>query len=799
MSVAFDGLVLELLHGLCTGGTVVVPTENLVESLQSVDTAIIIPSFLSRLNPADYLNLKTIMVAGEPISAELCTQWARHCTLINGYGPTEATVSSNMAVITPDADISTGLPLTNVTNLVVNDKLRLVPVGVPGELLIGGIGLARGYQNLPKLTQAKFIDNPYGPGKIYRSGDSVRWLPNGTIEFLGRIDNQVKLHGYRIELEEIEHVAGSFTGLNNSVAKIVQETLVLYTSPAELDQAALLKHFSSRLSKKMVPQIIIPVAEFQLTTNGKLDRKALPSIDHLLNQPISRDFEEQPLSGIERGLRQAWAQVLQKDASQINATAHFFKIGGDSISAILLVSRFQQLGYQFTVPLVYQYPRLRQQAQYLQQETNTMLDNSLDSQVQAKGDTVLAQIHQRGIPLAQVEDIFPCIAVQGGLLMNLSSDPSMYLVQMAMKLTGQLDCDQLIQAWASVANQHSPLRTVFIESPSTLSQGFLQVVLSSLPTSWTIAVQPLDSLEAFFIENRQQGFTLQEHMVRNFVFPTADSQVYDIIITIHHSLMDGWSLPLLLQQWMVAYHNPKLAVSPPPTSFTAVVRYICQSDPTLAQAFWTDYLHNAKATPAPLLYPDYIGSPGHASYSTPLNISKAQLLQTTQTLGISIATLFRAAYALVLGRLLSQDDVTFGVILSGRNLNILAMDQVIGPCTNTVPCQVHLDKSHIRIWLQSLHKDQVNMIPFEHSQLTDIIQWNGLAQSGPLFHTLLGFENFPDLTSNQFSDLTLSDIYIHELTQYPLAINFVDQPSSIQVRVSYSTAVYSETSIAQLV
>ncbi|RKP34502.1 condensation domain-containing protein, partial [Dimargaris cristalligena] len=971
-----------------------------------------------------------------------------------------------------------GRPLQNVTNSVVDDQLQLVPVGVPGELLIGGIGLARGYQNLPELTRAKFIDNPHGPGQVYRTGDRVRWLPEGTIEFLGRIDNQVKLRGFRIELEEIEQVAGCFTGLSNCAAKIIQNTLVLYTSPTSLDQESLKNFLSSRLSKQMVPQIIVPVTEFKLTANGKLDRDSLPPIDHLLKQHSTTDFEEHPLSGIESSLRQVWAQVLQKDPSQITATDHFFKIGGDSISAILLVSKFQQLGYQFMVPLVYQYPKLEQQAQYLQYETSTIADIGLAYQVQAKGDvpltpiqhwfsklpfknpshfnqsfsfkvdlhfplshptltdaivsllnhhdilrarfqlgdngqswiqliptevatntdflvlektvdpddysafilevqsslnlitgpvvaaalihnpadllstqffftihhilvdlvswriliedlnslllskplppktmsfqtwatqladycstlsadiwptqmdpnhpipdiysllpppeisiedypvarlsvsldfdakstntlifqlapqwrvtpqdlllatfahafsttigvnqislcmeghgrepwaadqnitrtvgwftspyplvlriqpgqsllellqhtkealqtipgkgfiysvikympgvntderckliakipermdvqfnyfgqftnsgtpqsgdplsiewsnsfglhdfssqdfvifdlnpmpaivdnslrlimeynprvyhqdiisrimakwhhnlaeltslgvqseniiseplltkydfphlslsdtgfqTVLAQVHQRDIPLAQVEDIFPCIAVQGGLLMNLSSDPSMYLVQMAMKLTGQLDCDQLIQAWASVANQHSPLRTVFIESPSTLSQGFLQVVLSSLPTSWTIAVQPLDSLETFFIENRQQGFTLQEHMVRNFVFPTADSQVYDIIITIHHSLMDGWSLPLLLQQWMVAYHNPKLAVSPPPTSFTAVVRYICQSDPTLAQAFWTDYLHNAKATPAPLLYPDYIGSPG---------------------------------------------------------------------------------------------------------------------------------------------------------------------------------------------
>ncbi|RKP35184.1 condensation domain-containing protein, partial [Dimargaris cristalligena] len=440
----------------------------------------------------------------------------------------------------------------------------------------------------------------------------------------------------------------------------------------------------------MVPQIIILVPEFQITANGKLDRKALPQIDHVLNQPSTTGLEEQPLSGIECSLRQAWAHILQKDISKIRTYDHFFKLGGDSISAILLISKYQKLGYQFSVPLVYQYPKLEQQAHLGTQSENMIPEPLLTKydfpHISLSGtgfQKILAQIHQRGIPLAQVEDILPCIAVQGGLLMNLSLDPSTYLVQMAIKLTGQLDPDQLIHAWASVVNQHSSLRTLFIESPNTLSQGFLQVVLTTLPTAWTISDQPLNSIEAFFIKNRQQGFTLQEHMVRNFVFPTPNSQIHNIIITIHHSLIDGWSLPLLLQQWMVTYHHQGLARSLPHTSFPAVVKYICQSDPTLAQIFWTNYLYNITVTPAPLIYPDYIGLPGYASYSTPLKISKAQLLQITQSLGISIATLFRAAYALVLGQLLNQDDVTFGVIISGRSLNIPGMDQVIGPCTNT--------------------------------------------------------------------------------------------------------------------
>ncbi|KAJ1986699.1 hypothetical protein H4R33_003209 [Dimargaris cristalligena] len=1207
MSVSFDGILIDTLRTLCAGGTVIIPTLDIIGDLRTVHAGLLMPSFISRLDPHDFPQFRVVFAGGEFFPPELQTRWASHCTLVNIYGPTETTIYSHLTVIHPEDHVSIGRPIRNTFSLVVDEQLQLVPVGVTGELLIGGVGIARGYQNLPELTAAKFIPNPHGPGRVFRTGDHVRWLSDGRIEFIGRMDNLVKLRGYRIELEEIESVANRFPGLNHCVAAVVHDTLVIFVSPVNVDSNALLEYMSNRLARQMVPELVVPVKDFKTAPSGKLDRKALPSVDHLLHpgpSPSLNNTQTLTLkSEAEQVLGRAWAQLLQVDINQICASDHFFRVGGDSISAILLVSKCQQLGYHLTVPLVYQYPELHKMADHtakiskakdsvtiayqtqvhgevnltpiqhwflglplhnhhhfnqsfmlkvnsqsnvtqssltgalvalinhhdtlrvrfqldgskrvwtqeisatnavstdfqiveetvgivdypslilqiqsglnlttgpvlaaalihdpvdssstrlfltihhalvdlvgwriLIEDLNTLLGqkelppktlsfqawatqlndyatalsadiwpqqvdpatpisnirkllpspeisvsdtqiarlsvsfefdwdftNSLLfqlapqwhvtprdlllatftqsfatvvglsqvtlcmeghgrepwspdqditrtvgwftalyplvlriqpgqslydllrhtkealQQIPGKGfpyallkympsvrpeerakleaktpvqldvqfnyfgrftntngdysdgplsiewsdlfglhdfapndhviydinpmptlvgdqlrlvleynprvyhrdiiaqimngwqrnlvelndmarhsqsivaeplftrydfphlqlsetefSEILGTLNSRGISLNQVRDLLPCIAVQGGLLTGLEVNPSAYLVQMAFKLTGPLDSKRLLQAWESVANQHSPLRTVFIESSAKQSQGFVQALLHPFSTNWTTGEKPIDSLDLFFADNHKYGFTLNAHMIRNFIFPTADRLVHDIVLTIHHSLIDGWSLPLLLQQWMDTYHHPQLLAPLLLTSFDAVVSHIQTIDSTSAQEFWSDFLGNFSKTPAPLILPPGYSSLGFDALTTDLNVPKVAMTNRAQLLGVTLSTLLQATYALVLGRLIGQDDVVFGMTVSGRNLNLSGMDQVIGPLINTVPFRVRLDQP-------------------SHTILTDITRW-----------------------------LSISDIRIHEFTEYPLTVNFIDQPSGIQVKI----------------
>ncbi|KAJ1903355.1 hypothetical protein IWQ60_012589, partial [Tieghemiomyces parasiticus] len=319
MSVGFDAMLWPTMKTLCNGGTLVLPGLDLLGDLSSVHTANVTPSFLAKLCPEQFPLLRGIFCGGSPV--------------INGR------------------------PLRNVLAYIVDDDLHMVPVGAPGQLLIGGLGVARGYCNRPQLTAQRFIANPFGPGRVYLTGDRARWLPNGQVDLLGRLDHQVKLRGFRIEFEEIEAIATGFSAVQLAVAAVQKDRLVLFVEPHSVDTTALLAYLCAHLAKFMVPDQVVPVTQLPLTANGKVDRKALPdAASPMLATPPTGPLD---LTELELRLREAWAQILQLSCDHIGAADDFFRIGGDSISVILLVSKCRQLGYKATVPLIYECRQLR--------------------------------------------------------------------------------------------------------------------------------------------------------------------------------------------------------------------------------------------------------------------------------------------------------------------------------------------------------------------------------------------------------------------------------------------------------
>ncbi|KAJ1982939.1 hypothetical protein H4R35_000065 [Dimargaris xerosporica] len=207
-NVTFDGHLYHLFGALWHGATLVIAGDDPLVDLHQVDVAMVTPSFLVHVSPARYPNLKVVRVAGEPCPTTLAQHWATRCELVNMYGPTEITIVSNCVVLGANQPVTIGKPVANTYCYVVDQDVTLMPHGMTGELLIGGVGVGRGYCNLLELTAERFLPNPFGPGRVYRTGDLVRWLPDGNLEYLGRRDNQVKLNGFRIELEEVESVAG---------------------------------------------------------------------------------------------------------------------------------------------------------------------------------------------------------------------------------------------------------------------------------------------------------------------------------------------------------------------------------------------------------------------------------------------------------------------------------------------------------------------------------------------------------------------------------------------------------------
>jgi thioesterase domain-containing protein/acyl carrier protein len=346
------------------------PGKPLIERLRdySITHITLPPSALAVMPVEELPALQTIIVAGEACSAELIRQWSAGRNFFNAYGPTEAAVCATIAKCTDGEKISIGKAIANTQVYILDENLQPVPVGVPGELHIGGVGLARGYLNSDELTQERFISNPFGSGRLYKTGDLARYLPDGDIEYLGRIDNQVKIRGFRIELGEIEAVLAQHPEVREVVVTVREDQpgnkrLVAYIVPhhKQLLVSELRRFLKQQMPDYMIPSAFMLLETLPLTPNGKVDRKALPVPDIAISKEVSFVAARDTL---ELQLTQIWEDVL--DTHPIGIQHDFFDIGGHSLLAIRLMARIQQqFGKTLPLATLFKSPTIEQLASIL--------------------------------------------------------------------------------------------------------------------------------------------------------------------------------------------------------------------------------------------------------------------------------------------------------------------------------------------------------------------------------------------------------------------------------------------------
>ncbi len=384
-SFSFDAAVYEVTTALLHGATLVLapreallPGQPLVDTLrgQSIDSVLLPPSVLALL-PTDGLEaLGTLISGGEACTAEVVAKWAPGRQFLNAYGPTEATVIATLHPCVPDGlKPPLGKALSNTRLYVLDAHLRPVPVGVPGELFIGGVGLARGYLGRPELTAERFVPDAFSttPGaRLYRTGDRVRWLPDGTLEYLGRTDFQVKLRGFRIELGEIEAVLSAHTGVRQALVLVREDRpgdkrLVAYAVPAAgvtLEPETLRAALKQRLPEHMVPSAFVVLEALPLTPNGKVDRKALPVPD--LARVAAPDTAVAPRDVLEHLLAGIWEELL--GIPSVGIRGNFFELGGHSLLAVQLMARIRErTGRELPLASLFQAPTVEGLAALLRQ------------------------------------------------------------------------------------------------------------------------------------------------------------------------------------------------------------------------------------------------------------------------------------------------------------------------------------------------------------------------------------------------------------------------------------------------
>ncbi|MDR0192479.1 amino acid adenylation domain-containing protein [Pseudomonas yamanorum] len=794
----FDAMAWEVWPALCVGATLHLPpaqvgNENIDELLawwlaqplevSFLPTPVAEYAFSQEL---EHPSLRTLLIGGDRLRQ---FNQERRFAVINNYGPTEATVVATSGRVHIGQPLHIGKPMANATVYLLDDQQRPVPVGVAGELYVGGSGVARGYLNRPDLTAERFLDDPFNPGRMYRTGDLARWLPDGNIEYLGRNDDQVKVRGVRIELGEIETRLAAVDGVKEAVVLVRDGRLVAwFTEQKPLDIETLRAELHSQLPEAMVPVAYVKLDSWPLTANGKLDRKALPAPDQAAM--LSREYEA-PQGEVETTLARIWAEVLQVE--QVGRHDHFFELGGHSLLAVSLIERMRQVGLSADVRVLFSQPTLAALAAAVgsgrevvvpvngiaadcQRITPSML--SLVELDQTTIDQIVASVPGGA---ANVQDIYPLAPLQEGIFYHHISaqqgDP--YLLQSHLAFDSVERLQAFARALQSVINRHDILRTGVVWEGL---QQPLQVVWRQAELS-VQAVQVgtgdvLAQLHRQFDPRHYRVPMSQAPLVRLVYAEDPRQQRVVAILLFHHIALDHTALDGVRHEMQASL----LGLPEITDEATPYRNYVAQARLGVTEqeheAFFREMLGDIHEPTLPFGLQDVQGD-GSAIEEACEALSPAltQRLRTqARLLGVSAASMFHLAWAQVLACTSSQDTVVFGTVLLGRMQGGKGSDRALGMFINTLPLRVDIGGIGARAAVKATHARLTALLGHEHASLALAQRCSGVAAPLPLFSAMLNYRH----SDSQQAAVSpawqgIETLASEERTNYPLTLNVDDQ------------------------
>ncbi|WP_157995691.1 non-ribosomal peptide synthetase [Thermomonospora amylolytica] len=770
-SPAFIDGTTELLGGLLAGDTVVVAGDDtatdavaLAELIdrRRVGTVTVVPSLLAALLEAgDLGSVTTWISSGEALPAGLAERVPAR--LVNLYGCSEAAGDSLVA-----EGAGPLYPIANTTAYVLDSALREVAVG---ELYLAGDGLARGYLGDPARTAERFVANPFGPpgSRLYRTGDRVRRLRDGGLEFLGRADDQIKIRGFRIEPGEIEAVLAAQPGVERAaVAAHPGPRLVGYVV-GDADPEALRARLRELLPDYLVPSELVVLDALPLNPNGKVDRRALPEP----GRPAARG--RAPRTEAERTLAALVGAIVERD--DIGADDDFFRVGGDSIGAALLVARARRAGLTFGVRDVF---RLRTIAEIARAATVTG---------PAAGATVAGDGGE--LPLSPLQE---------GLLFHLmmaGEGRDIYVQQAVVTLEGPVDPERMAAAARGVLEKFPNLRAGF----RTDGARTVQYIPEDFTVPWTYAeVTGADELEGFIEGQRARPFVPDEPPLIRFGLARVGEDDYRLVLTSELILLDGWSGGLLVTSLLEFYTDADAERARPVTPFRAYLDWVNGRDRAESLAAWRRALEGFDS-PA-LLKPELLDRP--ADLATAGEIHRElpdglveRLEAFSREHGVTLGTVYQAAWGLLLMAVTGRDDVAFGVSVSGRHPDVDGVESIVGLLFNTVPVRVQAGPGDpLAAVLERVQSAQSELFDHQHLALTDIQQATGL---GTMFDTLFVFQNFPGMPVDRAfgpdGNVRVLGRQVRDATHYP--ITMVAEPGT-RLRVMYRGDAFTEADTQRL-
>ncbi|WP_434606957.1 non-ribosomal peptide synthase/polyketide synthase [Pseudomonas sp. D2-30] len=810
---SFDIFGLEIYGPLCAGASIVLTGQNVHQDPQAVlalvehhDISVLqaTPSSWRMLldhERASVLAGRTFLCGGEALPQELAQRLlALSPKLWNLYGPTETTIWSAAHPLSPERDRPfLGQPLDNTALYIVGGDLTLNPPGAPGELLIGGAGLARGYFQRPGLTAERFVPDPFSTTgeRLYRTGDLTRYRPEGVVEYLGRIDHQVKIRGLRIELGEIEAALLAQDSVRETVV-VAHEgptgaQLVGYVVPAsgavpEPDaplRVALKAALKAQLPDYMVPAHLLFLARLPLTPNGKIDRKALPA-------PDASDLQQAyvaPRSEVEQQVAAIWQDVLKLERAGLED--NFFELGGHSLLVTQVVSRIRRvLGIEVPLRSLFEHSTLQ------------AFVAAFEATPGEQAPAMVPVPRDAPLPLSFAQE-------RQWFLWKMDPDSAAYNIPTALRMRGTLDKDALRESFAALVARHESLRTVFAEEDGRTCQ----VIREQGEVDFVEQRLEEDEIQAFVEQQTQRPFDLLTDSLLRVALLEVDEQDHILVLTLHHIVSDGWSLQVMVDDLMSLYsafvqgqqaHLPPLAVQY--ADYAVWQRqWMAAGERDRQLAYWSGQLGGEQ----PLLeLPTDRPRPAQQSLRgarLPIRLDaalSANLKALARRENVTLFVLLLGSFQALLHRYSGQADIRVGVPIANRQR--LETERLIGFFVNTqvLRSEFHNGLTGAALLQQlkqtalaaQMHQD----LPFE--QLVDVLQPQRNLSHSPLFQAMFNHRNETDSAfANALPDLCVEPLgWTQRTAQFDLSLDTVEGPQGLHAALTYATDLFEPATIERM-
>jgi len=813
---SFDISILELLCPLAQGFTVVIgdhqrhaePGHSFaalmarhgVTHLQCTPSLLRmymeLPEFCEAL-----AGLELLMVGGEACPAPLVERLERHtrARLINLYGPTETAIWSSCAQLDSGRAVSIGRPIGNTRFHVVDESLQAVPVGVQGELLIGGAGVSRGYLGRDALTAERFVRLETGE-RVYRTGDLVRWLSSGELLYVGRCDAQVKIRGHRVELGEIEARLCALAGVREAAVTLHEpaagEALLaayLVAEGAIADEAQWVHECKRQLAREltgyMMPSAFMVLDRLPMTPNGKIDRNALPA-------PESRHFYRQthvaPETPLEVRLEALWRTLLGRD--EVSATVGFFEAGGHSLLATRLASGIRDVfDVELSLREIFEHRTIREQAALIA------------AKPAASAPRVCAVERPEKLPLSYAQQRIWFVAGDG------RSDAS-YNITVGLSLTGRLDRPALLRAVGDLFARHEVLRTTYHAQADGLWQLIHPEAAVAIPEiDWSSldAPQQQTELEGFMAAQGARAFDLSRDLMLRATLIAVSEQEHVLILTMHHIASDGWSMDVLVEEFgalYAAYSQGQPATLPAlPVQYADYALWQQAQVQTLSEGldYWAQQLDSVPeltTLPGDRPRPAQMSAQG-ANHRSELSAALMERVRAfCQAREVTPFMLLESVLALLVSRYGDQRDVVIGTPVAGRLQR--EVEPLVGCFVNNLALRTQLTPSMRFDELLARTRSTVvdaygqQSVPFD--KVVERLQVERSLSHSPLFQILFTLQNTAQRRL-ALPDLAVTAVpYAAQTAKYDLELTAWEHEGALRLSWQYATALFDAATIEQL-